>query len=181
MKRFRLLTLVSSLVFIGICTAPFAFLESLEPGTLEIQIQIGGDPATASPAATFPPTATLIPSRTPIPTVDFNLTTATPTYTPTALPTAIPSGEITSEQTVSGIMRTGVGYEWTFSGEEGNIITIENNSFGLALEVHAPDGTLLISQAEGNITDLSLPSTGIYRLVGRASNGGAYTVTLNIQ
>jgi tetratricopeptide (TPR) repeat protein len=99
-------------------------------------------------------------------------------------------GEIVYGETVRGIVRAGVIYEWNFFGNAGQYVSIlmeeDNSGLDTYLMLISPAGEMLIKDDDsgGNYNSLIesffLPETGTYTIVaqGYGFSTGAYILTL---
>jgi hypothetical protein len=100
-----------------------------------------------------------------------------------------PGGTITVGQTVTDLVTTDLGDQWTFSAQAGDFVTIALNSsdFDTYLQLHGPGGVRAAADDDSGpdlnalLENVRLQVTGVYTISARSFSGasGAYTLTLS--
>jgi hypothetical protein len=98
-------------------------------------------------------------------------------------------GDLTYGQTVANEVTSPFGDSWTFSGDEGDVVSIDTVGFVLEdtyLELYDPEGVLLIEDDDSGadyfarISGIRLPESGTYTVVIRGYNGASGTYELSL-
>jgi hypothetical protein len=98
-------------------------------------------------------------------------------------------GELTYGQTVTDEVSSDFGDSWTFSGDEGDVVSIDTVGYSLEdtyLELYGPGGQLLAQDDDSGdgysarIAGVNLPEHGTYTIVIRGYSGAAGTYELSL-